>query len=170
MRLAIRLRSNIRTCCNEVSGNNYFRFSESCFSFYIPHLDLLQACRQEWDKRESMEQAALNRMRQERADYEAKLAAENDPNQVKGAADKGKVAGGKGKKGEKKEKKPKMEKKEKNGKKGKEKKMVEPPVVTEKTTVDLNSEFVAAEEMKHEKRMMKMHPDVGLMLTPTEVS
>lgn len=127
---------------------------------------MFQSNRQEFDKREIMEQATLMRMRQERADYEANLIAANDPvlkaktdaaNKSNNAKEKGK---GKGKK----------EKKPKKGKGKKEKKVPEPPVVTEFTTVDLSKEFNTREAEKHEKRMEKLNPEVGLLLKPTEVS
>lgn len=117
---------------------------------------MLQACRQEWDKREGMEQAELDRMRQVRAVYEAELEAANDP-ALRGAAAKGNE--GDKNKGDKKPAK----------KKGKEKKGAEPPMITELTTVNMTEQFLAADEAKHQKIMQKMHPDDGLVLKSTEV-
>lgn len=126
--------------------------------------NLLQSSRQEWDRRENMELAALNRMRQARAEYEAEMMVATDPNLAKLIKLDEVNMGKKGKD------KTKTEKKAKKKGKGKEKKMPEPPVVTDLTTVNMAEEFAAAEEAKHQKRMMKLHPDVGLLLKPTEVS
>lgn len=139
----------------------------SCVISDVFFVDLLQSCRQEWDKRENMELLALSRMRQERADYEAQQQMANDPLQRAKADAEAKAKNGKGGKG--KDKPEKKGKKGKGKKGGKEKKAPEPPVVTETTTVNMTEAFLVAEEAKHQKRMQKIHPDVGLLLKPGEV-
>lgn len=86
-----------------------------------------------------MELKALNRMKKERADYEAQILAEQNAPPPKAAA------------AEDKDKKKK--KKEKVVKRG-----PEPPIVNERTLVDMLPVYLRQEQEEHDARLLKLHP------------
>lgn len=116
-----------------------------CFLFFfldkfaIILADLFDSCREEVDCREAMELKVIIRMKKERAEFEAQILAEENAPPKKANAEE--------------EKKSKKKKSEKTAKRG-----PEPPIVTERTVVDMLPVFLKQEQEEHEARLMKLHP------------
>lgn len=96
---------------------------------------------------ERLERTTITRMKQERSDFELQLVRDENLSKDTG-------------------KKPKKTSK----KSSKNKPVIEPPIVTEHTIVDMLPEFQQHEEEEHITRLATLQPDAALQLAPFELN
>lgn len=112
-----------------------------------PPTDLLESSRLEADMLERLERTTITRIKKERSDFELQLVRDENLSKDTG-------------------KKPKKTSK----KSSKNKPVIEPPIVTEHTIVDMLPEFQQHEEEEHIARLQTLQPDAALQLAPFELN